>query len=271
MPLERLLVSSSNFPGHRFSEDTGDESDFREYQNYVPGEDPKRMDWKVFARTDHKVIKKFSSEKSRNVYLCLDCSASIGNQGSEIFRELFYYVMMYLYLKNECFGLILLKGKDFNGAKVMSSGAGPEHFKKMEQFFFEITYEGTSELVEPLRPVVKQLERNSEILYFSDFQYALPEFKEIIDLVYWNHLHLNIIAFFNHRVVSFSNPQQSIWLKGDETLTRKFLDKGLMKEYQHLVMEHYQELSDLAKRYDVTYTMVDSREGILDSFIKLFK
>ncbi|MDX1546244.1 MAG: DUF58 domain-containing protein, partial [Rhodothermales bacterium] len=36
--------------------------DFMEYRPYIPGDDPLRIDWKLFARTDRYYVKEFEDE-----------------------------------------------------------------------------------------------------------------------------------------------------------------------------------------------------------------
>ena len=51
--------------------------EFAEYRQYFPGDDLSTIDWKVFARTDRHVVKKFEEETNLKGYLLLDVSASM--------------------------------------------------------------------------------------------------------------------------------------------------------------------------------------------------
>jgi uncharacterized protein (DUF58 family) len=51
--------------------------EFAEYRQYFPGDDLSTIDWKVFARTDRHVVKKFEEETNLNGYLMLDISRSM--------------------------------------------------------------------------------------------------------------------------------------------------------------------------------------------------
>lgn len=56
-------------------------TEFLQYRNYVPGEDLKYLDWKVFAKRDELVTKVFQEETSMNCYFVVDASASHHYQG----------------------------------------------------------------------------------------------------------------------------------------------------------------------------------------------
>lgn len=55
----------------------GSSVEFSEYRPYSPGDDPKSIDWKLFARTDRHYIKKYEDETNRRCYFVLDVSASM--------------------------------------------------------------------------------------------------------------------------------------------------------------------------------------------------
>jgi len=58
-------------PYHGFS------VEFTEYRQYVPGDDPRFVDWRVFARSDRYYIKKFEDETNLRCHLLLDQSRSM--------------------------------------------------------------------------------------------------------------------------------------------------------------------------------------------------
>ncbi|MFT3880492.1 MAG: DUF58 domain-containing protein [Gemmatales bacterium] len=51
--------------------------EFSEHRKYVHGDDPKDIDWNVFAKTDKYYIKKFRAETNLSGYLVMDLSASM--------------------------------------------------------------------------------------------------------------------------------------------------------------------------------------------------
>ena len=51
--------------------------DFAEHRPYMPGDDIRRIDWRVYARTDRFYIKQFEAETNADVGFLLDVSASM--------------------------------------------------------------------------------------------------------------------------------------------------------------------------------------------------
>jgi uncharacterized protein (DUF58 family) len=62
---------------HR-SPNLGFSLDFAEYRQYMPGDDVRRIDWKVYARSDRVYMKQYEGETNTYVHLLLDVSASMG-------------------------------------------------------------------------------------------------------------------------------------------------------------------------------------------------
>jgi uncharacterized protein (DUF58 family) len=69
--VEGFLSGLHASPYHGFS------VQFSEHRKYVPGDDPKDLDWNIYAKTDRYYIKKFEAETNLTGYLVMDLSASM--------------------------------------------------------------------------------------------------------------------------------------------------------------------------------------------------
>src|SRR3954467_10650793 len=56
--------------------------EFRQHRFYTPGDEPRRLDWRVLARTDRPYIKEYDEETNLRSVLMLDCSASMAYAGT---------------------------------------------------------------------------------------------------------------------------------------------------------------------------------------------
>lgn len=55
--------------------------EFSEHRKYVQGDEPRTIDWKVFARTDRFFVRKYEAETHMACHLLVDASASMGYVG----------------------------------------------------------------------------------------------------------------------------------------------------------------------------------------------
>jgi len=55
----------------------GEGTEFAEYKPYAPGDDPRQLDWKVLARSDRLVVRRFETERVLHAEFIVDVSASM--------------------------------------------------------------------------------------------------------------------------------------------------------------------------------------------------
>lgn len=56
----------------------GFSQEFREYRAYAEGDDPRFVDWNVYARTDRTYIRRYEGETNTRLMILVDASASMG-------------------------------------------------------------------------------------------------------------------------------------------------------------------------------------------------
>ena len=68
--------------------------EFSEHRRYAPGDDPKDIDWLVYAKTDKHYIKKFEAETNITGYLAIDTSASMAYTYRQRLSKLDYSISL---------------------------------------------------------------------------------------------------------------------------------------------------------------------------------
>lgn len=81
--VEGFLTGLHRSPHYGFSQE------FKEYRAYVEGDDPRFVDWNVFARTERTYIRRYEGETNTRLMILLDASASMG-YGSRSITKLQY-------------------------------------------------------------------------------------------------------------------------------------------------------------------------------------
>jgi uncharacterized protein (DUF58 family) len=69
--------------GERRSIKRGRSVEFADYRNYTPGDDPRRVDWNIYARLERPYIKLFEDEEDLTTHILLDDSPSMFWQPDE--------------------------------------------------------------------------------------------------------------------------------------------------------------------------------------------
>ncbi len=76
--VEGFLIGLHRSPTFGFSQE------FAEYRAYSEGDDPRFIDWNVFARTERTYIKRFLGDTNSHLMILLDASASMGFGGPPV-------------------------------------------------------------------------------------------------------------------------------------------------------------------------------------------
>src|ERR1044071_5560910 len=69
--VEGFLIGQHRSPRFGFSQE------FKEYRAYVEGDDPRFVDWNVYARTERTYLRRYEGETNTRLMILLDASASM--------------------------------------------------------------------------------------------------------------------------------------------------------------------------------------------------
>ncbi len=148
--------------------------DFAEHRAYMPGDDVRRIDWRVFARTDRLYVKQFEADTNANLHLVLDISRSM-DFGSGAVTKLEYAKFLaaslaYLSMRQrDRIGLVT-----FDNDVIDIIPTSIRHFERVLHTLDRVTPGGLSEYQRPLEKIAEQLKRRSLVVLISDL-YETPE------------------------------------------------------------------------------------------------
>ena len=83
LELVARLVVEGYLSGRHRSPGRGGSLEFAEHRPYVPGDDLRRVDWKVYGRTDRWYVRESEQETNLRATLVVDASASMGYASGE--------------------------------------------------------------------------------------------------------------------------------------------------------------------------------------------
>ena len=148
--------------------------DFAEHRGYVPGDDIRRMDWKLWARTDRYYIKEYEADSNSNFAVLLDVSKSMGF-GSRGMSKLDYGRIL-----AGCLTYMVHRQRDRVGFATFDSKViehvppAAKHLEEVLRAIDRIEPGGEGELRAPLTRVAGRLRRRSIVIVISDF-YEHPD------------------------------------------------------------------------------------------------
>lgn len=86
LQLAGKLVSDELLLGIQTSRRLGIGTEFEQFRHYAPGDDPKRIDWKLFAKTGEYLVRESATESNQQIRLLLDLSGSMNYTEAGISR-----------------------------------------------------------------------------------------------------------------------------------------------------------------------------------------
>ena len=231
--------------------------DFAEHRGYVAGDDIRRVDWRVYARTDKYYIKEFEADSNANFSVLLDVSKSMGF-GAKITKLEYAKTLAacLAYLANaqrDRVGLIT-----FDDAVVNHVPPSAKHLDVVLHTLDKVQPMRPGKLVEPLRRLAEHFGRRGIVVVISDF-YAEPE--EVFDAV-------GPIRFRGNDVVLFHvlDPQE-IEFSFDAASSFEDMESGdqipivptkLAADYRELVKAHIDTLASKAAQQPVDYMLLNT-------------
>ena len=106
--------------GTHSSRRKGFSTEFSDFNPYVPGDDLRFIDWRLYARTDRLYIKNFQAETNLEVMLVLDATQSMAWRWKQTITKLEYGINLlaaigYLHIRNhDMTGLLLHDAHDLH-------------------------------------------------------------------------------------------------------------------------------------------------------------
>ncbi len=151
-------------PYHGFS------VEFSEYRQYSPGDDPRYLDWKLYARSDRHYIKRYEDETNLRCHLAVDSSrsmsyGSLGYTKADYAATLAGTLAYFLSLQHDAVGLVRF---DERLDDILPPHYRPGQLRRL-MLALERPSEGRgTDVSEPLRQFAEYVSRRGIVVILSD-------------------------------------------------------------------------------------------------------
>ncbi len=244
--------------------------EFAEHREYTSGDDPRHLDYRMFARTDRLYIKQYEEETNMRVQILLDTSGSMGYSHAERLTKLEYgsyltAVLSYLMTRQQ--DSVGLTSFDTAVRLDMPARSSPRHFNDMMRWLEAIKPGGDTDIAETLHRLANRFKRRCLVVLISDL-YDEPE-EVIRALHHFRHRRHEVILFhvldkaeiefpFNE-VIAFHDLETNQRLQVDPAYVRDVYRKQIcefIETYRRACAEAQIDyvLSDTSTPYDFMLT-----------------
>ncbi len=234
---------------------------FAEHRRYTPGDDPKNIDWKVYAKTDKYYIKKFEAESNLNGFLLMDLSPSMDYTYRQELTKFDYAICLaaaltyLMVMQHDPVGLIT-----FNDAirDSLPPKAKRQQLASILSVLANTRPSGKTNFAKISRQIESMLRQRSLLMVFSDLLMDDPaDLDSLFQLAYAGH---DIILFhimdeaevhFPFRgAYRFTDPESGTEVDTDAT--------GIRDAYLRAVEEFREELKFRSLKARVDYLPLDT-------------
>jgi len=236
-------------PYHGFS------VEFTEYRQYAPGDDPRYLDWRVFARSDRYFIKRYEDETNLRCHLVLDSSRSMtfGSAGytkAQYAATLAATLAQFLYLQGDAIGLLTF---DEELREYLPARHRTGHLRNLMLALERPASGKTTDLVSPLKRVAESVRKRGLVVLISDF--LAPVEKLEPGLMSLNACGHDVIVFhlLDPAEATFDFRHASMF-HDVESGRMLFIDPAAArKEYLRKLESHCASLRSVCQRLGIAY------------------
>lgn len=250
--VEGYLSGMHKSPYHGFS------VEFAQHREYVPGDDIRHVDWKVYGRTGRYFLKQYEEETNLVCWLLIDASESMQYRSGEVSK--YDYACMsaaalaYLTLRQQdSVGLVTF---DEQIRQFLRPSSQPSHLKEL----VHVLNQGASQQKTALAPIfhdaAERIVRRGIILVFSDF---LDEPADL--LAGLRHLRYNrheVVVFHVLDAAELEFPfQEATLFRGLEQQPELLTDpRSLRRSYLTELRAYLNELQQGCRAQDIDYVQL---------------
>jgi uncharacterized protein (DUF58 family) len=252
----------------------GASTDFAEHRPYMPGDDIRRIDWRLFARSDRHYIKEYEADTNTNFNVILDVSPSMrygANAETGRLSKLTYGCYLaacltyFSSLQRDRVGLATI---DTDIIEYVPPSA--KHLQLVLHALERIerqgrdaaTAPGRSTLLAPLRKLSETLRRRGLVVLISDF-YEEPD--AIIDAL--THIRgrgndLIVFHLLDRHEIDFDFADATNFVDMETGDKLPVIPEYLRKQYRELVQAHTTALSKRIGESRADYALFDTSQPL---------
>jgi uncharacterized protein (DUF58 family) len=280
LELRARMIAEGVMSGMHQSPYQGLAVEFAEHRQYVPGDDPRHIDWKVFGRSDKLQLKQYQQETTLDVMLLVDVSASMrygtleikkGWGGTEAMRRSgtwtkFDHATAIL----AALGYLCLQQRDRVGVAAFSDGVraqlkrsnARDTWRRLVQILSTEPVDETTSLPKTVDQVLAGTSNRSLFIIVSDFLVPPDHVREALAKFRHRRHDVALVQTLDRTELRFDidDPAPFLGLEGEP---RVVIDPRVVRtSYLDALTNHCAALELAARSLGFDYLRVDTHESV---------
>ena len=171
--LQARRISSAQGIGQHQSRSRGAGLEFAQYRAYEPGDEPRQIDWKLYARSDKFFVREAERDSPLVVWCLIDATASMAQGDAarpeysrlQAAKALTACVIELALKQGDRFGLIAVND---SALVIVNAGSGSKHRDQCLLELHKLKAQGAWPKEAQCRPIWERIAANTLVLLFSD-------------------------------------------------------------------------------------------------------
>ncbi|MES2708952.1 MAG: DUF58 domain-containing protein [Verrucomicrobiota bacterium] len=254
-------------PYHGFS------VEFTEYRQYTPGDDPRHLDWRVYARSDRYYIQKFEDETNLRCHLLVDQSKSMA-YGTPGWSKAAYAATLaatlarFLHLQGDAVGLLCFDEelRDYFPARNRTG-----HLRQLMLALDKPAGGGDTNLVRPLNRIAEMVRKRGLMVVISDFVTPLSDLERALMQLTSAGQEVVIFQILDPAELDFSFATPAVF-EDVETGRTLFIDPAAAREgYLRKFGAHQDELDGICRKLGIARHVVSTVRPLEQALTEFFQ
>jgi uncharacterized protein (DUF58 family) len=223
--------------------------EFREHRPYVPGDDLRTIDWKLFGKTDRLYIREYEEETNVRCTMLVDCSGSMAYRGT---RSDGLSKHDYAVRAAACLSWLMLQQQDSVGLVTFDTGirryipprARPRHLKHLMTELAAQQPGAETELADVFHQIAARIQRRGLVMILSDLFGDVDQLMKA--LAHFRHARHEVVIFqiWDPDELDFPFRQWTQFASLENSSQRHLVDPAqLRKAYLQKLQEYREQLA----------------------------
>ena len=259
MVVEGYVAGMHPSPYHGFS------VEFAEHREYVPGDDIRHVDWKVWSKTDKLYLKQYEEETNLLAYLLVDTSESMSYASGENVSKLQYAqfvaaALAYLILQQQdSVGLVVF---DDAVRRYLKPAGSTSQLKEVIRLLDVTPAREKSDLALVFHDLAERFKKRGVVAVFSDLFDDVD--RVVTGLKHFRHRRHEVIVFHILDPAEIEFPFRDTTLfKGLEDMPELLTDPHALKRaYQEEVRSFLKALEKACRTADIDYVPLRTDQNL---------
>ena len=273
LELRARIVAQGFWSGIHRSPYHGFSAEFTEYRQYVPGDDPRHLDWRLYARSDRYYVKKFEDETNLRCHLLLDQSrsmefGSLDWSKADYAHTLAATLAYFLFQQGDAVGLLSFEE---NIRDYLPARNRPGHLRQLMLSLEKEAAGNSTDLTKPLKRIVELVNKRGLMVLISDLLAPVDELENQLGQLTASGHEVIVFRVLDPREVDFDF-EDALLFHDAETEKDFFIDpRAAQKRYLTQFGEHDKVIRTLCHKLGAQYLPITSDqplEQVLSDFLR---